>query len=146
MIRAFIYLAVQPERAYTGAAAIARAIKAPENYLGKVLQQFAVTGILKAARGLHGGLRLGVPATEITLLRIVEVVERLDRQPKCFMGQLCCGPLPCDNHARWVQLHQDYVNFLGSLTIADLVKQNQINGGHFIMPPGKREELYANDA
>lgn len=134
IIRAFIYMAVQPEKSYSGASAIARAIDAPANYLGKVLQQYVAAGFLESLRGANGGLRIAVPADKLTLFDLVEPLEHLTSQPICFMGKLCCGPTPCREHNAWARLHNDYVSFLKRLTVGALVRQNSIGVQGFVMP------------
>jgi Rrf2 family protein len=124
VIKALIWLASQPSDKYVGAAAIASATEAPQNYLGKLLQQFCVAGLLESQRGVGGGVRLARPADRITLLDIVEPIEHLSQRRNCFMGQLCCGPQPCAYHARWLKLHSDYLSFLASVTLAGLAEQN----------------------
>ncbi len=124
VIRALIWLAGQPVERYVGAAAIAEAVEAPQNYLGKLLQQFCEIGLLESQRGAGGGVRLALPADRITLLQIVDPIEHLSQRRHCFMGQLCCGPQPCAYHQQWMKLHSDYVEFLESVTLAGLAQQN----------------------
>ncbi len=143
LIRAFTYLATVSEEQYVGAATIAREIDAPQNYLGKVLQQFVLAGMLESQRGSGGGVRLVRSAEALTLFNIVDPVEHLSSQPRCFMGQLCCGPQPCEHHAAWEGLHNQYVQFLKNLTIMDLVKNNSLSTGQFMMPGKKREVIHA---
>jgi Rrf2 family protein len=47
----------------------------PEAYLAKHLQAATKAGILRATPGPRGGYQLGRPATDITLLDIVEAIE-----------------------------------------------------------------------
>lgn len=124
VIRAFTFLASQPAGKFVGAAAIAAETGAPQNYLSKLLQQYCQSGLLESQRGAGGGVRLAKPAGKITLLQIVEPVERLSQRRNCFMGELCCGELPCAYHESWLKLHSDFVGFLESVTLAGLVQQS----------------------
>jgi Rrf2 family protein len=54
---------------------IAQARGIPERFLLKVLKQLATAGVLLSHRGPNGGYRLARPATQITLLEIVEAVD-----------------------------------------------------------------------
>ncbi|KAF1081245.1 MAG: hypothetical protein GQF41_2513 [Candidatus Rifleibacterium amylolyticum] len=136
VIRALIWLAAQPSDKYVGAGAIAAAIEAPQNYLGKLLQQFCAVGLLESQRGAGGGVRLALPADKITLLQIVDPIEHLSQRRNCFMGQLCCGPQPCAYHRQWMKLHSDYVKFLESVTLAGLAQQNA-----GLMPKSKNKSV-----
>ncbi|MBU1109930.1 MAG: Rrf2 family transcriptional regulator [Candidatus Riflebacteria bacterium] len=125
VIRALTFLAAQPADKFVGAAAIAAATGAPQNYLGKLLQQFCQKGLLESQRGAGGGVRLAKPADSITLLQVVEPVEHLSQRRNCFMGQLCCGVRPCTYHKSWLKLHSDFVEFLESVTLAGILAQSE---------------------
>ncbi len=57
----------------------------PANYLAKVLQQLASSGLIRGRRGVGGGYTLAKDASDITLLQVVRTVgefparEGLDR-------------------------------------------------------------------
>jgi Rrf2 family nitric oxide-sensitive transcriptional repressor len=141
VIRALVFLAVQNRNnplEYVGAGAVAQKIRAPRNYLGKVLQQFVSEGLLESQRGAAGGIRLAMPADRISLYEVVNRIEHLDAQPECFVGRLCCGPEKCRHHDVWNKLHQDYVRFLSGISIEDLVVQNSLNDGRFCLPETER--------
>jgi Rrf2 family protein len=55
----------------------------PPTYLAKHMQALAQAGILDSVAGRKGGYRLGRPATEITLLDVVEAVEGTDGSFRC---------------------------------------------------------------
>jgi Rrf2 family nitric oxide-sensitive transcriptional repressor len=126
-IKAFVYLAAQDSKQFFGAAAIAREIDAPPNYLGKTLKQFCTLGLLESQRGAGGGVRLAKPARQISLLQIVEPLEHLSKKRNCFIGGLCCGPHPCAYHNDWLKLHADFVGFLESVSIAGVLQQSKWN-------------------
>ena len=125
VIRALTWLAAQPADQFVGAAAIAAATGAPQNYLSKLLQQCCQAGLLASQRGAGGGVRLALAADKITLLQVVEPLEHLGQRRSCFVGQLCCGPQPCSYHKSWTKLHSDFVEFLASITLAALVKESE---------------------
>ncbi|MER3415127.1 MAG: Rrf2 family transcriptional regulator [Gemmataceae bacterium] len=54
---------------------IAQARKVPERFLLKVMKPLVAAGLLHSVKGPHGGYRLARPASQITLLDIVEAVE-----------------------------------------------------------------------
>ncbi|MEW6713400.1 MAG: Rrf2 family transcriptional regulator, partial [Candidatus Riflebacteria bacterium] len=124
-IRAMMYLAAQKENQPIGAASIASAIEAPANYLGKTLQILTHDGLLISQRGLGGGVRLARAADQISLYDIVEPIEHVSRQSRCFMNRLCCGPEPCRFHSRWSDIHKDYCDFLKSITLKQIIEQNR---------------------
>ncbi|MFZ5951406.1 MAG: RrF2 family transcriptional regulator [Candidatus Rifleibacteriota bacterium] len=133
-IRAMMYLAAQKENQPIGAALIATAIEAPANYLGKTLQILTLNGLLNSQRGLGGGVKLAREADQISLYDIVEPIEHVSRQSRCFMNRLCCGPEPCRFHERWAGIHRDYCDFLKSISLKQIVEQNQVDSRNFKMP------------
>jgi Rrf2 family protein len=56
----------------------------PRQSLVKPLTALAFAGLLRSAKGAHGGYRLARPADQITLLEVVEVIDGL-----------ICGEDPC---------------------------------------------------
>jgi Rrf2 family transcriptional regulator, nitric oxide-sensitive transcriptional repressor len=52
----------------------------PANYLAKVLQQLASSGMIKGRRGVGGGYMLARDAGDITLLEIVQTVGELNQR------------------------------------------------------------------
>jgi Rrf2 family protein len=47
----------------------------PERFLIQILRELVNAGVLRSIRGVDGGYRLARPATQITLLNIVEAFE-----------------------------------------------------------------------
>jgi Rrf2 family protein len=63
-----------PDRALT-AARLAEYHGVPAAYLAKHLQSLARAGLVETTKGPRGGYRLARPATEITMLDVVEAIE-----------------------------------------------------------------------
>jgi Rrf2 family iron-sulfur cluster assembly transcriptional regulator len=135
-----MYIAASKKDCYLGAIPIAREIKAPQNYLSKILKNFTRLGLLESQRGSGGGVRLVKSAADIFLYDIVEPIENLSSKPTCFMNKLCCGPEPCKHHAAWTKLHENYIEFLKTVSIGDLVEQNKIDPDLFVMPGIRKEK------
>ena len=62
------------------AAKVAKAYDIPLEYLLKIMQQLVRANVLNSKRGPGGGFSLARPATEITMLEIVEAVDGPWRQ------------------------------------------------------------------
>lgn len=122
--RALAALASLPEGAFAGAAEIAQQINAPRNYLGKLLKTLAGAGLLESQKGKGGGFRLARQPTEISLLEVVEPIERVSRWSGCFMGRdACSDEAPCAVHQRWKDVRDVYLRFLRETTVAELAAQ-----------------------
>ena len=123
LINALIELAKLPEGEWLGVGAIASRIKAPQNYLGKMLQGFVSTGLVVSQKGMGGGFRLGKAAQEITLYDVVEPIENVSVWSGCALGlKKCSDAQPCPVHNSWKVVKDQYLNFLKKTTITSLVK------------------------
>ncbi len=105
-----------------GAGAIAQKIRAPQNYLSKLLQAQASRGILTSQRGLHGGFQFKKSPKKITLYDIVEPIDNVTIWSGCALGLKKCSDVhPCAVHDKWKQVKSVYMDFLRNTTIQDLV-------------------------
>lgn len=123
LINALVVLAKLPEGQYEGVKSIAKKIKAPQNYLGKMLQYLCIHKIVVSQKGLGGGFRLGMNPKEISLYSIVEPIEQVSVWSECALGQKkCSDSTPCAVHHRWKVVRNAYYNFLRTIYIADLME------------------------
>jgi Rrf2 family protein len=74
-VHACTILAVLPDGRALPAAKLAEYHEVPAAYLAKHLQSLARAGVLETVKGPRGGYRLARPATEITLLDVVEAID-----------------------------------------------------------------------
>ena len=122
VLSAMTELAKLPPRQRIGAAVIARKIKAPCNYLSKVLQGMASRGLVDSYKGRGGGFSLAIPAEDITLYQIVDAVEGLEKWHKCFMKKPHCHlKRPCAMHERWAIVRGGYICLLKETHLRDLI-------------------------
>jgi Rrf2 family protein len=116
-LRALVTIASDPDRNH-GAQELAGRIHAPPNYMGKLLKLLADAGILTSTRGSGGGFRLARPAREITLMDIVDPVDRVSRWSACFLGLGDCNPEdPCPIHHLWKPIRERYIKLLETSTL-----------------------------
>lgn len=120
-LRALVALAGLPEGAYAGSAEVAGGIGAPRNYLGKLLQTLIESGLVVSQKGKGGGFRLARDPAEISILDVVEPIDRPSRWEGCFLGRRRCEDRsPCAVHRRWTRVRETYLTFLRETTLADL--------------------------
>lgn len=123
VINALVELAKLKEGEWLGVGVIAQQIKAPQNYLGKMLQNFAFKGLVVSQKGLGGGFRLARNPAEITLFDVVEPIENVNVWSGCALGMKKCSDVnPCAVHDQWKTVKEKYLNFLKKTTIASLVR------------------------
>ena len=99
-IRALVYCAVN-EPGLSRVADIAKAHGISELFLFKLIKPLVENGLLKTVRGRHGGIKLGRPADEITLLDTIRLTEESFAMAECFEGGDIACPLVdnCDVNA-----------------------------------------------
>lgn len=129
-IRALTRLAALGQDQFCGAAALARDIGAPANYLGKLLQNLASAGLVESRKGSGGGFRLARRARGISLRQILDPIENIGRWEECFLGlPRCSDAKPCAVHHEWGPLRDRYLALLSKTTLADLIRPAQSSTG-----------------
>ena len=74
-LHAVAYMAQQKHEGPVASHKIAEQRGIPERFLLKVLKPLVSARVLLSVKGPHGGYRLARPATDITMLEIVEAVD-----------------------------------------------------------------------
>lgn len=119
-LRAVIHLAEHAPEARLSRD-IAEAIGVPAQYLAKILQDLARSGLLHSAKGRGGGFRLAKPAAEIDLLQVVHAVDGERFACGCFLGlPECSEESPCQLHEQWGGIRDAFVAMLKSKRLPDV--------------------------
>lgn len=122
-IRSIAHLAALPPGEYALAKTIAADTAIPSHFLAKILQDLARDGFLKSSKGPGGGFRLGQPAEEISMLRIVDAIDGAGRFDRCIGGGPECNDrVACGMHDSWMVLRSRIIGYLGGTSAADLAK------------------------
>lgn len=120
-IRALVYCAVH-EPKLSHIADIAKAHGISELFLFKLIKPLVEAGLIETVRGRHGGIRLGRPASEITLLDTIRLTEENFALAECFERSDIACPLvgACDVNAALGEALSAFFAVLERHTIADL--------------------------
>ncbi len=126
-IRTLIYCAVNAP-SLSRIADIARAHAISELFLFKLIKPLVEGGLIETVRGRHGGIRLGRPANEITLLDTVRLTEENFAMAECFEGgsDIHC-PLAgaCDLNSALHEALEAFFEVLEGYSIADLAEKKK---------------------
>jgi len=125
-IRTLIYCAVnEPE--LSRIADIAKAHAISELFLFKLIKPLVENGLLQTVRGRHGGIKLGRPASDITLLDTIRLTEENFAMAECFEGGDISCPLvdSCDVNSALREALGAFFEVLESKTIADLANKRR---------------------
>jgi len=91
------------------------------SYLAKVVRHLVKAGILRAHRGVAGGVTLNRPPEEVSLLSIVEACQG------AILGDFCQDAdrleKTCAFHQAGAELHGAIVGILSRWTLADLLRK-----------------------
>jgi Rrf2 family protein len=74
-LHAMAHLAALKENPLLTSHDLAKARGLPERFLLKVLRPLVAARLLHSAKGPHGGYRLARPASQITMLEVIEAVD-----------------------------------------------------------------------
>lgn len=95
-LRAMIHLASLPPGKIASLQDMATTLHLPREFLAKILKVLAGKGLIRSARGAHGGYQLSRAAREISFLDVIEAVEGpvqlnvcLDHKDRCDVSAGC---------------------------------------------------------
>lgn len=85
-LRAMTCLAQLDPEESANSETIAERTQVPQGYLSKILRDLVVAELVDSQRGRNGGFSLARPANKISLLDVVNAVDRLQRITRCPLG------------------------------------------------------------
>lgn len=125
-IRTLVYCAVNAP-GLSRIADIARAHSISELFLFKLIKPLVAAGLIETVRGRKGGIRLGRPATDITLLDTIKLTEESFAMADCFDGGTDCPLVDnCDLNAALREALGAFFDVLDGYTIADLAGKRRM--------------------
>ncbi|MCK4579036.1 MAG: Rrf2 family transcriptional regulator [Candidatus Marinimicrobia bacterium] len=119
-----IYLAEHEDDGLSMVSTIAEAYEIPKHFLAKLVQTLTRSHLVKSYRGRNGGIKLGRPASEITMLQVVNAIEGLPpEQEMCVIGlDVCSEDVVCPLHNQWQHIKDLVKHTLHSQTLAALAE------------------------
>lgn len=92
-----------------------------EQLFGKLRRRKLVTSV----RGPGGGYCLTKPASEISVAQIILAVDEPLDATQCGGKENCIEDTPCMTHDLWVSLNKTIFQYLSSIDLGALMKQQQ---------------------
>ena len=89
-VRAVLHLSLQGQAGHATTGQIAAAQRIPAHFLAKIVAQLSQAGILHTTRGARGGVALGRPAHDISLLQVVEAIDGPMAVNECVLHPETC--------------------------------------------------------
>jgi len=120
-LRSLLYLAQQEPGAVVPPKRIAEELGESPTYLAKTAHLLVKAGILRAEKGVKGGVRLSRPPAQISLLAVVEACQG------AIVGNYCRSDgnpeSTCAFHRAAIELHEAIVGVLSRWSLARLSEQ-----------------------
>ncbi|MCR5106466.1 MAG: RrF2 family transcriptional regulator [Eubacterium sp.] len=97
-----------------------------EKYLESIMGLLSKKGFVDAHRGKGGGYKLSRPASEYTVLSILQITEGTLAPVTCLESdeQKCEKAEECCTVGMWTHLYDIITDYLGSVTLEDLIGVN----------------------
>lgn len=123
-VRVMIQLATLDPGGRMQQKALAQATGVPESFLSKLLQRLARAGRVTSSRGLGGGFALAMPASEISMLDVLEIMEGTLHLNTCVKpGPSCSRKGWCPGHVIWWAAQKALTDILRGASMATLAQQ-----------------------
>lgn len=120
-LQSVLYLSILPKGTISSAQNISKQIKAPREFVSKILQSLTEIGIVKSKKGKFGGFSLAKEPDKIKLIDIIKTIDGDYVFDSCVMGfPGCSDENPCPMHQKWSKLREDSLEMLSTSTLADL--------------------------
>jgi Rrf2 family protein len=112
---------VNPGGARLSVRHIAAEMSIPAAFLPQVMRDLMAAGLVDAATGRAGGYRLARPASDISVLQIIESVEGDSRRTSCVLrGGPCGRDGHCDAHDVFFAAQDAMLEQLRTASLGDL--------------------------
>lgn len=137
-VRAMLALARAPGDDRLSVRRIAEAMEIPVRFLPQVMTDLVRAGLVEAIPGRSGGYRLTRPASDISLLDVVEAVEGDSRRRTCVLRGGPCGlDGHCDVHDVFFAAQDAMLATLSRASLASLPRRL---GGRITAPEHRPAE------
>ena len=93
----------------------------PYRFTLKILRKIVSAGYLRSRRGVNGGYELAVPASEITLKDIIEVIDGNIAINRCIGNDQCPNSPVCKVREHMANVSEMIAEELNKVTFSDLV-------------------------
>jgi Rrf2 family protein len=121
-LRAVVFLGDRMGQPCT-TAQLADDIRAPPDYLAKVLQALSRAAIVHSQRGLHGGFILARDPGELTMLDVVSAVDAFHRIDECPLNRPRHSGGLCPLHRRMDSMMAVAEQALSDTTIEEVLEE-----------------------
>ncbi len=124
-VTAMIDLALRQKEGPVTLAGISERQKISLSYLEQLFGKLRRHALVSSVRGPGGGYRLSKPLKEISVADIIHAVDEPMDATLCGGKANCHDDQPCMTHTLWTTLTERMLEYLKSVTLAELVDQQR---------------------
>jgi Rrf2 family transcriptional regulator, iron-sulfur cluster assembly transcription factor len=124
-VTAMIDLALQPAGAPVPLAGIAQRQTISLSYLEQLFGKLRRHRLVKSVRGPGGGYCLARDLSLVTVADIIVAVDEPLDATQCAGQENCHSRQPCMTHELWSTLNRKMLDYLASVTLAELVSRHR---------------------
>jgi Rrf2 family transcriptional regulator, iron-sulfur cluster assembly transcription factor len=125
-LRAVINLAMSHHSRPISINTIAEGEKVSSEFLEQIFFKLKKAGVIRSIRGPGGGFVLNRKPAEISVKDILDAVGETGGLTPCTLRRkvLCTRTEACPSHEIWTGLYDRIGDYLGSITLKDIVEKN----------------------
>lgn len=127
-VRAALYLALKGDHENVPIREISDKLNISFHFLTKILQTLTHEGLIASHKGPKGGVALGRPADDITLIELVVAIDSNKVFTQCVLGLPGCGEKkPCPLHEKWAYTREALQVMFQNTTLAEMARKMKEN-------------------
>ena len=122
--RAILHLARHQNGKQIATSQIAKEQHIPPSFLAKIISQLSIAGLIRTARGAHGGISLARDPEQITLLQVIEAIDGPIRLNVCVGREdedVCVFEENCPIRSVWCAAQNELIKKLRNANFAALI-------------------------
>jgi Rrf2 family transcriptional regulator, iron-sulfur cluster assembly transcription factor len=133
-VTAMIDLALREHNGPVTLAGISQRQKISLSYLEQLFGKLRRHELVESTRGPGGGYTLGRVAKDVTVADIIFAVDEPLDATQCGGKENCQDDQRCMTHDLWANLNAKMVEYLDSVSLADLVEQQKLRADKTATP------------
>jgi Rrf2 family iron-sulfur cluster assembly transcriptional regulator len=124
-VTAMIDVAMHSQTGPATLAGVSERQKISLSYLEQLFGKLRRAGLVASVRGPGGGYRVARPHGAISVADVIVAVDEPIDATQCGGQENCHDDRRCMTHELWANLNERILDYLQSVTLADLVAQQQ---------------------
>jgi len=144
-VTAMIDLAMQHRTGPVTLAEISQRQKISLSYLEQLFAKLRRRGLVDSVRGPGGGYSLAKDMAQVSVAEIILAVDEPIDATQCGGKQNCQDDKKCITHDLWAKLNEHILDYLGSVTLRQLVDAQKVKATDVTPVQDMRETIPKRD-